>query len=186
MNSSLAFGAKRWISILDRQCERLASVEATNLPQNNITHTREYITILFQWCEILHFQSVLEFKCLNSHYNTIVAFTVSIDKERRKSVLKLGERMIINYISGVSGTKTHKWTTFTGSGYNINDLQVKTRRSINDPGRPRGLVLCASTSIWLPVLPKLLFDFLRNENTRGKVPLTPLPQFLWLYELFIH
>ncbi|XP_069143533.1 homeobox-leucine zipper protein ROC1-like [Solanum lycopersicum] len=127
VNSSLAFGAKRWISILDRQCERLASVEATNLPQNNITHT-----------------------------------------QRRKSVLKLGERMIINYISGVSGTKTHKWTTFTGSGYNINDLQVKTRRSINDPGRPRGLVLCASTSIWLPVLPKLLFDFLRNENTRGK------------------
>ncbi|TMX03161.1 hypothetical protein EJD97_017997 [Solanum chilense] len=132
VNSSLAFGAKRWISILDRQCERLASVEDTNLPQNNITHT------------------------------------LSIDKERRKSVLKLGERMIISYISGVSGTKTHKWTTFTGSGYNINDLQVKTRRSINDPGRPRGLVLCASTSIWLPVLPKLLFDFLRNENTRGK------------------
>ncbi|XP_015081481.1 homeobox-leucine zipper protein ROC7-like [Solanum pennellii] len=127
VNSSLAFGAKRWISILDRQCERLASVEATNLPQNNITHT-----------------------------------------QRRKSVLKLGERMIINYISGVSGTKTHKWTTFTESGYNINDLQVMTRQSINDPGRPRGLVLCASTSIWLPVLPKLLFDFLRNENTRGK------------------
>ncbi|KAG5596087.1 hypothetical protein H5410_037319, partial [Solanum commersonii] len=108
VNSSLAFGAKRWISILDRQCERLASVEATNLPQSNITHTR------------------------------------------------------------VSGATTHQWTTFTRSGYNTNDVQVMTRQSINDPGRPRGLVLCASTSIWLPVLPKLVFDFLRNENTRGK------------------
>ncbi|WMV38405.1 hypothetical protein MTR67_031790 [Solanum verrucosum] len=133
VNSSLAFGAKRWISILDRQCERLASAEATNLPQSsNITHT------------------------------------LSRDKEQRKSALKLGERMIIDYISGVSGTTTHQWTTFTRSGYNTNDVQVMTRQSINDPGRPRGLVLCASTSIWLPVLPKLVFDFLRNENTRGK------------------
>ncbi|KAH0655772.1 hypothetical protein KY285_030654 [Solanum tuberosum] len=129
VNSSLAFGAKRWISILDRQCGRLASAEATNLPQSNIIHTLS---------------------------------------TGRKSALKLGERMIIDYISGVSGTTTHQWTTFTRSGYNTNDVQVMTRQSINDPGRPRGLVLCASTSIWLPVLPKLVFDFLGNENTRGK------------------
>lgn len=47
VNSGLAFGAKRWIAMLDRQCERLASAEATNSPQNNINHTRKY-TILFQ------------------------------------------------------------------------------------------------------------------------------------------
>lgn len=32
VNSGLAFGAKRWVSTLDRQCERLASVMASNMP----------------------------------------------------------------------------------------------------------------------------------------------------------
>ncbi|KAK7391031.1 hypothetical protein VNO78_19323 [Psophocarpus tetragonolobus] len=33
VNSGLAFGAKRWMAALDRQCERLASAMATNIPQ---------------------------------------------------------------------------------------------------------------------------------------------------------
>ena len=114
---------------------------------------------------------VLEFKCSNSHYTIIIVYTVSTNKERRKSVLKLGERMVTNYILGVSGTTTHHWTTFSGSDHNINDVRVMTRQSIHDPGRPRGIVLSASTSIWLPSPPKTVFDFLRDENTRGKVPL---------------
>ena len=32
VNSGRAFGAKRWVSTLDMQCERLASVMATNIP----------------------------------------------------------------------------------------------------------------------------------------------------------
>ncbi|KAH0655770.1 hypothetical protein KY285_030652 [Solanum tuberosum] len=36
VNSNLAFGEKRWIATLHRQCERLASVEATNSHQNDI------------------------------------------------------------------------------------------------------------------------------------------------------
>ncbi|XP_052179197.1 homeobox-leucine zipper protein ROC2-like [Diospyros lotus] len=35
VNSGLAFGAKCWISILDRQCERLASVMAPSLPNTD-------------------------------------------------------------------------------------------------------------------------------------------------------
>ncbi|KAK4713755.1 hypothetical protein R3W88_019662 [Solanum pinnatisectum] len=33
---------------ISKRCERVASAEATNLPQSNITHTRKYMTILFQ------------------------------------------------------------------------------------------------------------------------------------------
>lgn len=36
MNSSFAFGAKRWVSILDRQCERLASSMANNIPAGDL------------------------------------------------------------------------------------------------------------------------------------------------------
>lgn len=32
VNTGDAFGAKRWVATLDRQCERLASSMATNIP----------------------------------------------------------------------------------------------------------------------------------------------------------
>lgn len=32
VDSGLAFGAKRWVATLERQCERLASVMASNIP----------------------------------------------------------------------------------------------------------------------------------------------------------
>lgn len=36
VNSGNAFGAKRWVATLDRQCERLASALATNIPTGDV------------------------------------------------------------------------------------------------------------------------------------------------------
>lgn len=36
VNSGLAFGAKRWVATLDRQCERLASAMASNIPAGDV------------------------------------------------------------------------------------------------------------------------------------------------------
>jgi len=36
VNAGLAFGARRWVGTLDRQCERLASVMASNIPTSDI------------------------------------------------------------------------------------------------------------------------------------------------------
>lgn len=36
VSSGNAFGAKRWVATLDRQCERLASVLATNIPTGEV------------------------------------------------------------------------------------------------------------------------------------------------------
>lgn len=36
VNSGHAFGAKRWVANLDRQCERLASAMATNIPTGDV------------------------------------------------------------------------------------------------------------------------------------------------------
>jgi homeobox-leucine zipper protein len=36
VNSGLAFGAKRWVETLDRQCERLASSMAINIPTGDL------------------------------------------------------------------------------------------------------------------------------------------------------
>lgn len=39
VNSGLAFGAKRWVATLDRQCERLASVMANNISAGDVGGT---------------------------------------------------------------------------------------------------------------------------------------------------
>lgn len=36
VNSGLAFGAKRWLGTLERQCERLASSMASNIPAGDL------------------------------------------------------------------------------------------------------------------------------------------------------
>ncbi|XP_038710900.1 homeobox-leucine zipper protein PROTODERMAL FACTOR 2-like isoform X2 [Tripterygium wilfordii] len=127
VNSGLAFGAKRWLATLDRQCERIASSLASNFPTEDLLIT---------------------------------------SPEGRKSMLKLAERMIMSFSSGVSASTAHSWTTISATG--SDDVRVMTRKSLDEPGRPPGIVLCAATSFWIPVPPKRVFDFLRNENSRSE------------------
>ncbi|KAL8112867.1 hypothetical protein AgCh_020249 [Apium graveolens] len=129
VNSGLAFGAKRWVSTLGRQCERLASAMASNIPAGEVG--------------------------------------VITTPEGRKSMLKLAERMVLSFCTGVGASTAHTWTTISGSG--DNDVRVMTRKSVDDPGRPPGIVLSAATSFWIPVPPKRVFDFLRDENSRSEV-----------------
>ncbi|KAK4745329.1 hypothetical protein SAY87_011641 [Trapa incisa] len=82
----------------------------------------------------------------------------------RRGMLKLADRMVTSFCAGVSASSAHTWTTLSGTGGD--DVRVMTRKSINDPGRPPGIVLSAATSFWLPVLPKRIFDFLRDQNSR--------------------
>ncbi|GFZ03201.1 protodermal factor 2 [Actinidia rufa] len=128
VNSGLAFGAKRWVATLDRQCERLASAMANNIPAGDVG--------------------------------------VITTPEGRKSMMKLAERMVMSFCAGVGASTTHMWTTLSGSG--ADDVRVMTRKSMDDPGRPPGIVLSAATSFWLPVPPKRVFDFLRDENSRSE------------------
>ncbi|XP_023742870.1 homeobox-leucine zipper protein MERISTEM L1 [Lactuca sativa] len=86
--------------------------------------------------------------------------------EGRKSMLKLAERMVLSFCSGVGASTAHTWTTLSGSGGD--DVRVMTRKSVDDPGRPSGIVLSAATSFWLPVHPKQVFNFLRDENSRSE------------------
>uniref|UniRef100_A0ACD5V260 Uncharacterized protein n=1 Tax=Avena sativa TaxID=4498 RepID=A0ACD5V260_AVESA len=128
VNSGLAFGARRWVGALGRQCERLASAMASNIPTNDIG--------------------------------------VITSSEGRKSMLKLAERMVASFCGGVTASVAHQWTTLSGSGGE--DVRVMTRKSVDDPGRPPGIVLNAATSFWLPVAPKRVFDFLRDESSRSE------------------
>ncbi len=128
VSSGIAFGSKRWLSTLERQCERLASRLACNIPARDLG--------------------------------------VISNPEGRRSMLKLAERMTNSFCAGVSASNAHTWTTLSGSG--AEDVRVMTRKSIDDPGRPPGIVLSAATSFWLPATPMRVFQFLRDENLRNE------------------
>ncbi|XP_038894113.1 homeobox-leucine zipper protein PROTODERMAL FACTOR 2-like isoform X2 [Benincasa hispida] len=121
----LAFGAKRWMATLDRQCQRLTNSSSTNIPALDIC-----------------------------------------GQEGRKSVMKLAERMVRSFCSGVGAATAQNWTTL--STIDSDDVRVMARKSLDDPGRPPGIVLNAATSFWIPILPNRVFHFLRDENTRNQ------------------
>ncbi|KAK7292600.1 hypothetical protein RJT34_15451 [Clitoria ternatea] len=85
----------------------------------------------------------------------------------RRSMVKLAQRMTNNFCAGVCASTVHKWNKLK-TGSMEDDVRVMTRKSVDDPGEPPGIVLSAATSVWLPVSPQRLFDFLRNESLRSE------------------
>ncbi|KAL3615626.1 Homeobox-leucine zipper protein ANTHOCYANINLESS 2 [Castilleja foliolosa] len=85
----------------------------------------------------------------------------------RRSMLKLAQRMTNNFCAGVCASTVHKWNKLRTENVD-DDVRVMTRKSVDDPGEPPGIVVSAATSVWLPVSPQRLFDFLRNEHLRSE------------------
>lgn len=92
----------------------------------------------------------------------------AITDKAKSEVLKLAERMARSFFAGVTTSTENMWRMYYCDRVG-DDIRLMTSTSFNDPGRPPGVVLCASTSFWVPVSSKTLFDFLRDENTRTKV-----------------
>ena len=82
-------------------------------------------------------------------------------------MLKLAQRMTDNFCAGVCASTVHKWNKLNAGNVD-EDVRVMTRKSVDDPGEPPGIVLSAATSVWLPVSPQRLFDFLRDERLRSE------------------
>ncbi|RWV99556.1 hypothetical protein GW17_00037530, partial [Ensete ventricosum] len=94
---------------------------------------------------------------------------VRMDAGRLVDILMdvLAERMVVSFCSGVSGSVAHHWTNISGTV--ADPVRIRSRNNDGVPGRPPGVVLNASTSIWLPVTPKRVFELLRSESLRNEV-----------------
>ncbi|KAJ9563420.1 hypothetical protein OSB04_008580 [Centaurea solstitialis] len=77
------------------------------------------------------------------------------------------QRMTDNFCAGVCASTVYKWNKLCANNVD-EDVRVMTRQSVDDPGEPPGIVLSAATSVWLPVSPQRLFDFLRDERLRSE------------------
>ncbi|KAE8693813.1 Homeobox-leucine zipper protein ROC6 [Hibiscus syriacus] len=128
LSSGMAFGARRWVATLQRQCECLAILMSSTVP------TRDH---------------------------------TGITASGRRSMLKLAQRMTDNFCAGVCASTVHKWNKLNVGNVD-EDVRVMTRKSVDDPGEPSGIVLSAATSTWLPVSPQRLFDFIRDERLRSE------------------
>ncbi|XP_022968413.1 homeobox-leucine zipper protein ANTHOCYANINLESS 2-like isoform X1 [Cucurbita maxima] len=90
-----------------------------------------------------------------------------ISPHGRRSMLKLSQRMVDNFCSGICTSTLHKWDKLV-VGNISEDVKMMARNSINDPGEPPGIVLSASTSVWMPVTQQRLFAFLQDECLRSE------------------
>jgi len=84
-------------------------------------------------------------------------------------MMRLSERMMMSFCTAVGASTANTWTLLTVAG---EDVRVMTRKSVDDPGRPSGIVLSAATSLWLPLPSTTVFSFLRSENSRNQVMYT--------------
>ncbi|GAB4842239.1 Homeobox-leucine zipper protein GLABRA 2 [Ancistrocladus abbreviatus] len=82
----------------------------------------------------------------------------------RKSILKLAQRMTWGFCRALGASSFNTWTKVTSK--TGEDIRVASRKNSSDPGEPIGLILCAVSSVWLPVSPSILFDFLRDDARR--------------------
>ncbi|XP_039049738.1 homeobox-leucine zipper protein GLABRA 2-like isoform X2 [Hibiscus syriacus] len=85
----------------------------------------------------------------------------------RKSILKLAQRMTWSFCHAIGASSYHTWNKVTRK--TGEDIRVSSRKNLNDPGEPLGVIVCAVSSVWLPVSPTILFDFLRDESRRNEV-----------------
>ncbi|KAF8051731.1 hypothetical protein N665_1672s0008 [Sinapis alba] len=130
VSSGLAFGSKRWICALQRQCESLTILMSSTIYNRNKP-------------------------------------TPAISSIGKKSMLKLAQRMTENFCRGVCASSSQKWSKLD-IGNIDEDVRIMTRKNVDDSGEPPGILLSAATSVWVPVTPRRLFDFLRDELLRSE------------------
>ncbi|WVZ21896.1 hypothetical protein V8G54_000440 [Vigna mungo] len=119
---------------------------------------RHWITTLQLQCERLVFNMATNVPTKDS---TGVATLAG-----RKSILKLAQRMTWSFCHAVGASSFHTWTKLTSK--TGEDIRISSRKNLNDPGEPLGVILSAVSSVWLPVSPNALFDFLRDEARRSE------------------
>lgn len=94
--------------------------------------------------------------------------------------------MVLKFYGGVSAPYSdYPWTIISGNGYD--QVRIMMKSMVPDHvhggdglavGRSGGssssggggsTILCGSSCFWIPVLPKDVFSFLRNDRTRAEV-----------------
>ncbi|XP_048129501.1 homeobox-leucine zipper protein ROC8-like [Rhodamnia argentea] len=88
---------------------------------------------------------------------------VIVVPEGRRNVMKLAHRMVKNFCAGLNMSSKLDFPHL--SEVNNSGVRVCVRKS-EEPGQPSGTIVSAATTLWLPLVPQVVFNFFRDENTR--------------------
>ncbi|KAA8523713.1 hypothetical protein F0562_010136 [Nyssa sinensis] len=84
----------------------------------------------------------------------------------RRNLMRLADRMMRGYYGSISASCESPWRRLPMTG--AEGIMVMASYNLDDPGTPRGDALTVATSVWLPVPPKDVFDFLRDGSARNQ------------------
>uniref|UniRef100_A0A1J3HGW5 Homeobox-leucine zipper protein HDG1 n=1 Tax=Noccaea caerulescens TaxID=107243 RepID=A0A1J3HGW5_NOCCA len=153
-------------------CSKVTWVDHTEYDESNIHHlyrplvssglgfgSKRWISALQRQCESL---TILMSSTLPNRNKTTPISSIG-----KKSMLKLAQRMTENFCRGVCASSSQKWSRLEVGNID-EDVRIMTRKNVDDPGEPPGILLSAATSVWVPVSPRRLFDFLRDELMRSE------------------
>ncbi|XP_044486190.1 homeobox-leucine zipper protein GLABRA 2-like [Mangifera indica] len=147
-----------WVEHLECQKAPLHTMYRTIVNSGLAFGARHWMTTLRLQCERLVFFMATNVPTKDS---TGVATLAG-----RKSILKLAQRMTWSFCRAIGASSYHTWKKVSGKAGE--DIRFSSRKNLNDPGEPLGVILCVVSSVWLPVSPHLLFDFLRDEARRNE------------------
>ncbi|AAD46012.1 Similar to gb/Z54356 HD-ZIP protein (Athb-10) from Arabidopsis thaliana and contains a PF/00046 homeobox domain [Arabidopsis thaliana] len=117
---------------------------------------RRWTATLQRMCERLSLYSMTDFP--PTDYPGVVK-TI----EGRRSVMSLGERMLKNFAWIMK--MSDKLDLPQQSGANNSGVRISVRTN-TEAGQPPGLIVCAGSSLSLPLPPLQVYDFLRNLEVR--------------------
>lgn len=82
-----------------------------------------------------------------------------VNEEALRKIRYLGNRTMTNFCANLSMEGSYEWHN--------NGVRVVVRMGI-EPSEPRGAIVGAATSLWLPTSPPDVFNFLRDEKNRAQ------------------
>ncbi|PIN06598.1 hypothetical protein CDL12_20846 [Handroanthus impetiginosus] len=127
VSSCEAYGAKRWITSLQRMCERFAfSMGITPTPERGP-------------------RGVID------------------SPDGRRNLMKLSHRMVMNFCEALS--MSHKSNSSQLLELENNGVLITLRKS-DGLVQPDGVIVTATTSLWLPLAKEDIFNFLKDEKKR--------------------
>ncbi|GAA0150294.1 homeodomain transcription factor [Lithospermum erythrorhizon] len=147
-----------WVEHLE--CHRIAvpSMYRSIVNSGSAFGAKHWMATLQQQCERLVFVMATNIPTKDS--SGVATFA------GRKSILKLAHRMSWSFCRALGASSFNTWTMVPSK--TGDDIRVSSRKNLNDPGEPVGVILCAVSSVWLSVPHRVLFDFLRDETNRDQ------------------
>ncbi|MCO5564600.1 hypothetical protein L7F22_018265 [Adiantum nelumboides] len=165
VSSGMAFGAQRWLSTLHRRCESMHAINKSITSSNKdiVSPTLEGRQSLLKLADRMTNSFCVGVNASITH----TWITLSCGGSTTINSSNDGSSQQLRLVNKVAGDMP---TVACNGGNEVSgvgeDVKVLIRKSVDDPGRPPGVVLCAATSIWLPLPPSHVFHFLQDQNSR--------------------